>query len=85
MEAKTILINKIITKMGPVLSDEQLDYLYNILTISLHDYEVSDEKNEVIEYEDFDRFLCEQYYASLKVEGKSPKTIDRYMEQLRLI
>lgn len=55
MEAKTILINKIITKMGPVLSDEQLDYLYNILTISLHDYEVSDEKNEVIEYEDFDR------------------------------
>lgn len=85
MEAKTILINKIITKMGPVLSDEQLDYLYNILTISLHDYEVSDAKNEVIEYEDFDRFLCEQYYASLKVEGKSPKTIDRYMEQLRLM
>lgn len=85
MDEKTILINTIITKMGPVLQSDQLDYLYNILTISLHDYDVTQEKNEIIEYDDFDRFLCEQYYASLKVEGKSPKTIDRYMEQLRLM
>lgn len=78
MDEKTILINTIITKMGPVLQSDQLDYLYNILTISLHDYDVTQEKNEIIEYDDFDRFLCEQYYASLKVEGKSPKTIDRF-------
>ena len=85
MDEKTILINTIITKMGPVLQSDLLDYLYNILTISLHDYDVTQEKNEIIEYDEFDRFLCEQYYASLKVEGKSPKTIDRYMEQLRLM
>lgn len=84
MEAKTIIINKVIMEMERILSQDQLDILYNVLTITLYDCEISECKNEIVEYDDYDRFLCEQYYATLKVEGKSEKTIERYMDQLRL-
>ena len=85
MEAKTIIINKVIMEMERILSQDQLDILYNVLTITLYDCEISECKNEIVEYDDYDRFLCEQYYATLKVEGKSEKTIERYMDQLRLM
>lgn len=85
MEAKTIIINKVIMEMERILSQDQLDILYNVLTITLYDCEISECKNEIVEYDDYDRFLCEQYYAILKVEGKSEKTIERYMDQLRLM
>ena len=71
--------------MAGILSDEQLHYLQGTLSIVFHDYEITQKKNEIIKYDDFDRFLIEQYYASLKVEGKSDKTIERYLSQIRLM
>ena len=85
MEAKTVIINKVIMEMERILSQDQLDMLHNVLMITLYDCEISEGKNEIVEYDDYDRFLCEQYYATLKVEGKSEKTIERYMDQLRLM
>ncbi|RHP98990.1 hypothetical protein DW996_12495 [Roseburia sp. AM51-8] len=74
MEAKTVIINKVIMEMERILSQDQLDMLHNVLMITLYDCEISEGKNEIVEYDDYDRFLCEQYYATLKVEGKSEKT-----------
>lgn len=75
MEAKTVIINKVIMEMERILSQDQLDMLHNVLMITLYDCEISEGKNEIVEYDDYDRFLCEQYYATLKVEGKSEKTM----------
>ena len=85
MDVKEMVVNRIITGMSNILEQNQIEKLYGILTITLHEYDIMAQKCEVAEYDDYDRFLCEQYYAALKVEGKSPKTIDRYMEQLRLM
>ena len=60
MEAKTVIINKVITEMGSILSQDQLDMLHNVLTITLYDCDISECKNEIVEYDDYDRFLCEQ-------------------------
>lgn len=70
MEAKTVIINKVIMEMERILSQDQLDMLHNVLMITLYDCEISEGKNEIVEYDDYDRFLCEQYYATLKVEVK---------------
>ena len=85
MDIKEMVVNQVITGMSNILEQNQIEKLYGILTITLHEYDIMAQKYEVAEYDDYDRFLCEQYYAALKVEGKSPKTIDRYMEQLRLM
>ena len=85
MDIKEMVVNHIITGMSNILEQNQIEKLYGILTITLHEYDIMAQKCEVAEYDDYDRFLCEQYYAALKVEGKSPKTIDRYMEQLHLM
>lgn len=80
-----VVTNKIINRMAGVLSEEQLSFLQSTLSIVFHDYEINDKKNEIIEFDNYDRFLMEQYYASLKVEGKSEKTIERYLSQIRIM
>ncbi|MFR6537242.1 MAG: tyrosine-type recombinase/integrase [Lachnospiraceae bacterium] len=85
MDIKEMVVNQIITGMSNILDQDHIEKLYGVLTITLHEYDITAQNYEVAEYDDYDRFLCEQYYAALKVEGKSPKTIDRYMEQLRLM
>ena len=85
MDLKSIIINKIVMRMEGILDSYQLDALKSAAIIVLYDYDIDDHKNELIEYDDYDRFLCEQYYASLKVEGKSAKTIDRYLSQIKLL
>lgn len=45
MEAKTIIINKVIMEMERILSQDQLDMLHNVLTITLYDCEISECKN----------------------------------------
>lgn len=83
METKEIVLNQIVLRMEGMLDEYQLDALQRAVTIVLHDYDVVDQKYELIEYDNYDQFLLEQYYASLKVEGKSDKTIDRYLSQIK--
>lgn len=85
METKEIVLNQIVLRMEGMLDEYQLDALQRAVTIVLHDYDVVVQKCELIEYDNYDQFLLEQYYAALMVEGKSPKTIDRYMSQIKLL
>ena len=68
MDIKEMVVNQVITGMANILEQNQIEKLYGILTITLHEYDIMAQKYEVAEYDDYDRFLCEQYYAALKVE-----------------
>ena len=80
---KDVILNSIINDMTGILTEEQISALKQSVIIAFHDYNISDSKNEIVEYEDCDRFLIQQYYASLSIEGKRKKTIERYMSQLK--
>ncbi|MDY5986797.1 MAG: site-specific tyrosine recombinase/integron integrase [Lachnoclostridium sp.] len=80
---KEVLANQIINRMNGVLDEHQLEKLEQTLTIVLYGYNVELAKNELIEYDNYDQFLVEQYYAALKIEGKSIKTIERYFSQIK--
>ena len=80
---KEVIVNQIVNRMVGVLDEYQVEMLQQVATIVLYDYKIEQEKNELIEYDNYDQFLLEQYYASLNVEGKSKKTIERYLTQIR--
>lgn len=81
--AKEEIVGKIIYDMDKFLTKEQLNELSNVLNIELHKYTVEEEKCEIVEYDNYDQHIIEQYYASLTVCGKSKKTIERYLYVLR--
>lgn len=85
MDAKEKIMGAIISAMSGDLTAEQLTKLQNVIVISLHEYSVEPEKYEIQKYDDYDQFLCEQYYSALKVEGKREKTIERYLSQIKLM
>lgn len=85
MDAKEKIMGSIINAMSRDLTAEQLTKLQNVIIISLHEYSVEPEKYEIKKYDDYDRFLCEQYYSALRVEGKREKTIERYLSQIKLM
>lgn len=85
MDAKERITGTIINAMSGELTAEQLTKLQNVIVISLHEYSIEPEKYEIQKYDDYDRFLCEQYYSALKVEGKREKTIERYLSQIKLM
>ena len=70
METKEIVMNQIILRVEQILDEAQLEILQNAITIVLHEYDVLDQKHELVAYDNYDQFLLEQYYAALKVEGK---------------
>ena len=80
---KEVIVNQIVNRMVGVLDERQLDKLQQAVTIVMYDYNVEPAKNELIEYDNYDQFLIEQYYAALNIEGKSKKTIERYLSQIR--
>ncbi|MDY4794330.1 MAG: tyrosine-type recombinase/integrase [Pararoseburia sp.] len=80
---KEVVVNKIVNRMVGILDEGQVELLQRAVTIVLYDYNVEPAKNELIEYDNYDQFLIEQYYAALNIEGKSHKTIDRYLSQIR--
>lgn len=83
--AKEMITNNIIEKMEQILNQEQLQMLQNVITLTLHKYSISEESYELQKYDDYDKFLCEQYYSALKIEGKSQQTIKRYISQIKLM
>lgn len=85
METKEIVMNQIILRVESILDETQLEILQSAITIVLHDYDVLDQKHELVAYDNYDQFLMEQYYAALKVEGKSMRTITRYMDQIKMM
>lgn len=85
MDSTSIIINQLLLKMDGLLNPNQMEALKNAVIIVLYDFEINDKHTELIEYDDYDRFLIEQYYASLSVEGKSKKTIARYMSMIKTL
>lgn len=85
MDTNTLIINQLISQMEDILDPVQLDALKNNAIIILYNYDIRQKDTGLIEYDDYDRFLVEQYYASLSVEGKSKKTIARYMSMIKTL
>lgn len=82
---KIKITEDIINSIRNNFTENQLKTIENAITIILYDYKIEEEKHELEIYDNDDRFLCEQYYGSLKVEGKSQGTIERYFLQIKLM
>ena len=82
---KIKITEDIINSIRNNFTENQLKTIENAITIILYDYKIEEEKHELDLYNNNDRFLCDQYYGALKIEGKSEGTIERYFLQIKLM
>ena len=86
MEIKEEMINQIMMRIQKYVSDENLENVKDEVVCCVYSYEVSQKQTyEVIEYDDYNGKLLNLYLGSLAVEGKSPKTIQRYALVLKML
>ena len=88
MDIKSKIITEIMNRMQGELKDGQYEKLKNTLDIVLYDvkmepatYEVAESDGYILENER----IMKQYLGTLMIEGKSPKTIERYRLAMRML
>ena len=85
MNVEEELINKIMMRVQKYVSDDDLPNVKDDVICCVYGYEISEkQKYEVIEYDDYNGKIMNLYLGSLAIEGKSPKTIQRYELVLRM-
>lgn len=76
------IINNIILAMSRSLGSEQLKKLKNVLTRELYDVEITEKEQALtVPAENWQRIL-EEYFTTLRVEGRSESTIKAYKPTL---
>lgn len=75
---------EILNKVSELLGCDAASRIDNAVTLIICKYEVQVKKYEVAEYDDSNLILVRQYASSLKLEGKSDKTIYQYLLAIRL-
>lgn len=71
---KQILLNRIANELGSELTVNQVNAAMSVLTLSMDKFDVA----YVGETKDNGAELLDAFLSTKKIEGKSPKTIDRY-------
>ena len=74
IEAKAVLLNTLSASLSSILTAESRDRVMENVTELLDGFDVEARAPEDIQKDD----LLDAYISALKVEGKSPKTVERY-------
>lgn len=88
MDIKEDIITDVIQRMQDCLDDGQSAKLKNVLHIVLHDVELSESRYDIAEsngYMESNARIMQQYFGTLMIEGKSPRTIERYRLAMRML
>ncbi|MBP3920479.1 MAG: tyrosine-type recombinase/integrase [Bacilli bacterium] len=86
MDAKDRLFKNIVIKMSSKLDDEELRYLKNVLVCEMENYKiemVEEEKQLPSVYTERNIKLINMFLSCKKIEGKSQKTIDGYLQTMK--
>lgn len=85
MEIKEEMINNIMMHIQKYVPEENFENVKDEVVCCVYNYEVSQKQTyDIIEYNDYNGKLLNLYLGSLAVEGKSPKTIQRYALVLKI-
>lgn len=86
MDAKDRLFKNIILKMSNKLEDDEIRYLKNVLICEMENYNVEfieEQKQLPSVYSERNIKLINMFLSCKKIEGKSQKTIDGYLQTLK--
>lgn len=79
------LINKTLLELQDHLSGDQLRRLKDVLTIECSKYLITEQKNEVVIYDETsDIAAYKQFFVSKKIQGLSSGTLNLYMQTINL-
>lgn len=75
---------ELITFVGKIVGVDAADKVDRFLTKLLVKYEITEKSTEIVEYEcDGNIRIVKQYIASLRLEGKSEKTLEQYARAIK--
>ena len=79
------LINRTLLELQDQLSGDQLKKLKDILTVECANYLITEQKNEVVIYDETsDIAAYKQFFVSKKIQGLSSGTLNLYMQTINL-
>lgn len=76
VESKQMLLHDVERKLGSILTMNQAEEVMTIISEQLGCYDLERSESEVEDIEG--KELLEAYISSKKIEGRSPKTLERY-------
>ncbi len=85
IDARQQIIQKVIDALNEEINSLSLDVInivQDTLILELNNYEVQERCTEIATYDDSAYSVLEKYLAVKRVEGKSPKTLNRYADEL---
>lgn len=82
---KTEFINELLMDMSGKLTEQQMDELFNSLNVCLKDFSIAREEFlPSTELDDNEKYM-KLFRAAKRLEGMSPKTIEQYLFQSKLM
>ena len=85
MKSVEKLINHILMDVEPLMDSKQLRRLNDVLTIECSKYLITEQKNEVVIYDETsDIAAYKQFFVSKKIQGLSSGTLNLYMQTINL-
>ncbi|MGM0238399.1 hypothetical protein ID741_000991 [Enterococcus sp. AZ103] len=77
------MIDVVVRQMEPLLEIEQLRKLKVTLSINLTKFQIENQRNDIVIYDETaDIFAYKQYFVSKKLQGLSDTTINLYMQTI---
>lgn len=70
--------NELLSGLANILEQEDVGIVDRVLSKLLNEYDIVKKKNELIAYDDSNDKIRKQYIASMRLEGKSEKTLEQY-------
>ena len=80
MDIRNEITKKVLKKLQNRISDDAMDIVNDTLTLILNEYEVQERCTDVATVDDMPQRMLAIYLGTLRLEGKSEKTIARYYE-----
>ena len=80
MDIRNEITRKVVGKLKNRVPNEVVEMVHDALAITLNEYEVQERNTEVALVDDMPEKMLAMYLGTLRLEGKSEKTITRYYE-----
>ena len=84
-DCKTQLISDVTTALVSKLDPDDIDLVSDEMLIALKDYQVTKNVTELVQYDGFNEMILKRYRACLVISGRSPKTIEAYDRQIKIL
>lgn len=81
MDIREVVIQKVVSKLKSIITNEQLNMVQDILTIELNQFEIQERCTNITIVDTSAEGCLKKFIATKRIEGKSDTTLQRYYRE----